>query len=495
MSFLAIDLGTQSIRAAVVDKKGQIKTLSQMSQEVDSPYPGWAQQMPEMWWKLTKEVIKQAVQQYKKKSKIDEIEGICTCGQMHGPVGIDQNGNITTKWTQIWMDKRSETICNMIRNNYDETKLVKISGNPITTGWPGVKIRWIKENQKEIYEATKYFLVPKDFINYKLTGIAATDHSEASGTYLYDVNEERYSKTMEQVLNIDLKKFAPIHESYDIIGTLKSDIAQELGLPVELPVIAGGGDFIVSLLGIGLVDSSTAVDMTGTSTLLVVYKDKPIMDPAIQNLRHVIGGWIPFTMLDCGGLAIKWCKDMLNSTKNVNLSYEEIIELANQAPIGSEGLLFYPYLLGERRKDNVSARGAFFNLSLTHQAKHFCRSIMEGVALALSRDIACFKNLGVDIKKVVCLGGATRNTFLYELKTNVTNLPHYITDQPESSLSGCGILTAYALGKIDNFEENMVIHPSLIIEPEDYKVLKYNKIQNEFNRMYEHMLGYWDKKT
>jgi sugar (pentulose or hexulose) kinase len=186
---------------------------------------------------------------------------------------------------------------------------------------------------------------------------------------------------------------------------------------------------------------------------------------------------------------------MLNSTKNVNLSYEEIIELANQAPIGSEGLLFYPYLLGERRKDNVSARGAFFNLSLTHQAKHFCRSIMEGVALALSRDIACFKNLGVDIKKVVCLGGATRNTFLYELKTNVTNLPHYITDQPESSLSGCGILTAYALGKIDNFEENMVIHPSLIIEPEDYKVLKYNKIQNEFNRMYEHMLGYWDKKT
>jgi xylulokinase len=490
MSFLAIDLGTQSIRAAIVDENGQVNCLSQISQDVDSPCPGWAQQMPELWWNLTKQVIKQTIHQHKQRSKIDDIEGICTCGQMHGPVGIDQNGKITTKWTQIWMDKRSEDICEKIRTNYDETKLAKISGNPITTGWSGVKVRWIKENQREIYETTKFFLVPKDFINFKFTGIEATDHSEASGTYLYDVNEARYSKKMEEVLDIDLKKFAPIHEAYEIMGTLKNDIAQELGLPSELPVIAGGGDFIVSLLGIGLVDSSTAVDMTGTSTLFMVYKNKPLIDPAIQNLRHVIGGWISFAILDCGGLAMKWCKDFLNSTKRANFTYEEMIQLAKEAQIGSDGLLFYPYLLGERRKDNVSARGAFYNLTSTHQAKHFCRSIMEGVALAVGKDVIRFNDLGVNLKQVYCLGGATRNHLLYQIKANVTNLPQLITNQPESSLSGCGILTAYGLGKIENFFQDKMIIPSQIFNPEDVAVCQYQKIQREFNRMYDHMLGY-----
>lgn len=493
MSFLAIDLGTQSIRAAIVDKNGKVRCLSQISQNVDSPRPGWAQQMPELWWNLTKQVIKQTIVQHKKRGSIDDIEGICTCAQMHGPVGIDQNGKITTKWTQIWMDKRSEDICEMIRTNFNEAKLAKTSGNPITTGWPGVKVRWIKENQKVIYDATQYFLVPKDFINYKLTGIATTDHSEASGTYLYDVNEERYSKKLEDVLDIDLEKFAPIHEAYDIIGSLKNDLAQELGLPYEVPVIAGGGDFIVSLLGIGLVDTSTAVDMTGTSTLFVVHKDKPLIDPAIQNLRHVIGGWVSFTMLDCGGLAMKWCKDFLNSTNNTNLSYKEMIQFAKETRIGSDGLLFYPYLLGERRKDNISARGAFYNVGLTHQAKHFCRSIMEGVALAIGKDVIHFKDLGINLKQVYCLGGATRNHLLYQIKANVTNLPHLITYQPESSLSGCGILTAYGLGKIKDLLQKKVMKPSQIFNPEDIAVRKYQKIQRDFIRMYDHMLGYGSK--
>lgn len=495
MSFLAIDLGTQSIRAAIVDKNGQVKSLSQISQDIDSPRPGWAQQMPELWWNLTKQVIKQTLNHYKQRNKVDDLKGICTCGQMHGPVGIDQNGKTTTKWTQIWMDKRSENICEMIRTNYDETKLAKITGNPITTGWPGVKIRWIKENQREIYEKTNYFLVPKDFINFKLTGIAATDHSEASGTYLYDANEERYSKKLEDVLDIELEKFAPIHEAYDIIGTLKNDIAQELGLSHELQVVAGGGDFIVSLLGIGLVDSSTAVDMTGTSTLFVVHKDNPLIDLAIQNLRHVIGGWISFTMLDCGGLAMKWCKDFLNSTNKVNFSYEEMIQLASRAPIGSDGLLFYPYFLGERRRDNVLAQGAFLNLVLTHQAKHFCRSIMEGVAFALGKDVIRFRELGVNLKQVYCLGGAIRNHLLYQIKANVTNLSQIIMNQPESSLSGCGILTAYGLGLIEDFFQDKIIKPSQIYKPDDIAVQKYQKIQREFNRMYDHMLGYWYEKT
>jgi sugar (pentulose or hexulose) kinase len=491
MNILAIDIGTQSIRAGIVDTKGTILAVSQQLQEVYNPKPGWAQQKPEVWWNLTKRVISDVL----KLSKVDlkSIKGIAVCGQMHGPVGIDETGDITTDWTQIWMDKRCENICDIVRQNYDKSELSKITGNPITTGWPGFKIKWIKENQLEIYEKTKWFLVPKDFINYKLTGIAATDPSEASGTYLYDINTNNYSPYLARVLDVDLNKFAPIKNSYDVIGTIREDVSSEFSLPTNTPVIAGGGDFIVSLLGLGLVSEGTAVDMTGTSTLFVVQKDKPIVHPAVQNLRHVVDGWIPFTILDTGGLSMKWCKDFLSSANFSELSYAKMIEMAKKIPSGSEGVLFYPYLLGERRQDNVFAKGCFFGLTLHHKAGHIARAVMEGVALALGKDVQTFKKIGVDINQVLCVGGATRNKLLYQIKADVTQVPHIITDEPEASLRGCGLLAAFGLKIIERFNDNILSDDSkyTIIEPDKDKATQYKKMQTEFDRMYDRLIGFW----
>ncbi len=492
MYFLAIDLGTQSIKAAIVDDRGEILAVSQKQQEVDSPSSGWARQKPQLWWDLTKKTIIKLI----KKSSItpENIKGICTCGQMHGPVGIGRNDEITTEWTQIWMDKRCEDTCNTIRKENNQAELADITGNPITTGWVGVKVRWIKDNQLEIYKKTKWFLVPKDFINYQLTGIAATDFSEASGTYLFNSKKNNYSKHMAEILNVDLEKFAPIYNSYDIISNIKPEVAEELGIPFNTPVFAGGGDFIVSLLGLGLVGEDTAIDMTGTSTLFVVHRENPIIHPSIQNLKHVIDGWLPFTMLDCGGLAMKWCKDFISSTGLGEISYEQMIEKAEEIYIGSNGLLFYPYLLGERRKDNVFAKGCFFGLTLNHKIGHLARSVMEGVALALGKDMQIFRELGVDVKNVNCVGGATRNKFLYKLKANVMQIPHILYNEPEASLRGCGLLAAYGLGIIKNLKEtvqnkkqyNLIIKPDKEVE-EEYKIL-----QKEFNRIYNHLIGYWN---
>lgn len=493
MYILAIDLGTQSIRAAIVDINGNILSVSQESQEVSTPEPGWAQQKPKNWWIHTQKVIKDVL----KKSKIDInlIKGICTCGQMHGPVGIDETGEIITEWTQIWMDKRSETICRMLRDKFNESELVaNITANPITTGWSGIKVRWIKENQPEIYNKTKWFLVPKDFINFKLTGRVATDPSEASGTYLFDYKTEKYSPQMAEILELDLHKFAPIHKSYSVIGNVKENISTQLGIPRNTPVIAGGGDFIVSLLGLGLVDESTAVDMTGTSTLFVVHKEKPIINPLVQNLRHVIDGWLPFTMLDCGGLSIKWCKDLLESVRNNEVSYEEIIKMASEIPIGSEGLIFYPYMLGERRKDNSFARGCFFGLNLNHKIEHLARSVMEGTVLALGNDIQNFRNLGVNIHRVVCVGGATRNKLLYKMKADLTQLPHILINEPEASLRGGALLAAYGLGLIKDLSkaEKGTDLETKTIEPNISVTSQYNELLLEFKRIYDHMLGYWN---
>ncbi len=490
MVILTIDLGTQSIKAGLVDYDGTILQISQEPQQVNLPKKGWAQQKPELWWRLTKSVIKNVLQ--KSSIKKNEINGISTCGQMHGPVGIDKKGNITTEWTQIWMDKRSKSICEEIRNHYDQSQLAQITGNPITTGWSGVKVRWIKENQPNIYNKTKWFLVPKDFINFKLSGVIATDPSEASGSYLFDIKKENYSTEMGTILDIDIQKFAKIYKSYDIIGSLKEDIAREIGLPSKIPIIAGGGDFIVSLLGIGMIEEGTAVDMSGTSTLFVVKKDNPIIHPLVQNLKHVISGWTPFTMLDCGGLSIAWYKDFINSMKEEKISYEEMIAMAEKIPIGSNGLLFYPYLLGERRTENIYAKGAFFGVTLTHKVSHFIRAIIEGVALAVGKDVEIFRKLGVKIKQVYCLGGATRNKLLYEIKANIMQLPQILTNEPEASLRGNGILAAYGLGLINNIKQ--IANPRTlkieIIKPDKILANKYLFLLKKFKKMYKHMLGY-----
>ena len=440
---------------------------------------------------MTKRVISEVLK--KSKVDVDTIKAISTCGQMHGPVGIDNKGKISTEWTQIWMDKRCENVCNIIRDNYDESSLSEITGNPITTGWPGFKVRWIKDNQPEIYNSTKWFLVPKDFINYQLTGVAATDPSEASGTYLYDASSNSYSQYMAKVLDVDINKFAPIHDSYEIIGKIKEVISQELGISANIPVIAGGGDFIVSLLGLGLVSQETAVDMTGTSTLFVVHKDKPIINPSVQNLRHVIDGWIPFTILDTGGLSMKWCKDFLNSLNLGKISYEQMIKMADSIPYGSEGLIFYPYLLGERRRENIQAKGCFFGLTINHTASHMARSVMEGVGLALGKDIQAFKNVGVEIKQIFCVGGATRNKLLYQIKADITQIPHILTNEPEASLRGCGLLAAFGLGHVRNFKENIINDNTnnTIIIPNKEKEIEYHDLQLEFNRIYEHLVGFW----
>ena len=493
MKILAIDLGTQSIKAAIVNLDGNIHAKNQIAQEIISPQPGWAEQQPQLWWNLTQQVIKDVI----KKARIDAsvIKGVSCCGQMHGPVGISKNGKITTERTQIWMDKRSNEICELIRKNFNESELAQITGNPVTTGWPGVKVRWIKDHQPEVYDKTEYFLVPKDFINYKLTGVIATDPSEASGTYLYDIHRDEYSQYMSEVLEVDLNKFAPIYNSYDTIGTIKEDISSNLGISKDIPVITGGGDFIVSLLGLGLIDDSTAIDMTGTSTLFVVHKDKPIIHPAVQNLRHVIKGWTPFTMLDCGGLSMKWCLEMLNSISEGEISYEKMIQMAENVPVGSDGLLFYPYMLGERRKENVMARGCFFGLNLNHDASHISRSVMEGVALALGKDVQIFRNLDVNFSRVFCVGGATRNKFLYRIKANVIKVPQILTTEPEASLRGNALLAAYGLGLIDDLKEVIKPdkHENVIIKPDLEETKKYETLLENFIKMYDHMLGYWKK--
>ena len=487
---IAIDVGTQSTRAAVVTQDGTIVGIAQILHDTDSPEPGWAQQNPDQWWRETCRATRQVLNETG--INLDGIAAVATCGQMHGPVGVDDRGDVTTEWVQLWCDKRCAPQVEEIRRNCDEARLMTLAGNPLNPAWPGIKIRWEKENHPQAYDRTRWYLVPKDFINYRLTGVAAADPSEQSCTYVRDCSRQEYSKELAEVIGVDLDKFAPVHPSHEVIGEVTEEASKLTGICPGTPVVAGGGDFPVSMLGFGIVGEGVTADITGTSSLLAAHSEKPLIDPGIQNCRHVVDGWIPFTILDCGGVSMKWCRDLMSSVGG-ELEYDDLLRLAREVPAGSDGLVFYSYMRGERRSENVNARGAYFGITLDHKAGHFIRAVMEGVALSIGKDVALFRKLGLDVGKILSVGGGTRNELWNQIRANVLQEPLEIADEPEAGIKGAALLGAAGAGLVDNLVEAAVARrkTARIINPDKAASEIYEQAQDQFNRIYDHMLGFW----
>ncbi|MCD6393798.1 MAG: hypothetical protein J7M40_09845 [Planctomycetes bacterium] len=491
---IALDIGTQSVRAAVVGAGGAIRGIAQVKHEVDSPQPGWAQQRPEAWW----DNLCKAARQVLGETGIDgkSIAAIACCGQMHGPVGVDVRGNVTTRWVQLWCDKRCGAQCETLRRDHDEPALAKIAGSSVNPAWTGLKVRWIRDNEPEVYDKSRWFLVPKDFINYKLTAIAAADPSEASGSFLWDCRTDAYSAQLADAVGVDLDKFAPVSASHEVIGQVSAEAAKQTGLPAGVPVVAGGGDFPVSMLGFGIVGEGITADVTGTSTLLASHSARPLIHPAVQNLRHVVDGWIPFTILDCGGLSMKWCKDLVGSLDDGEADYDSLIETASKAPAGSDGLLFYPYMLGERRRENTTARGGFFGITLNHKGSHFVRAVMEGVALGMGKDMELFKSLGLEVSEVLCVGGGTRNELWNQIKADIIRMPLILSSEPEAGLKGAALLACAGVGLIDDVAAVALSRRTTdkTVAPQRNNAGAYRSALTEYCRVYDRMLGFWQDR-
>ena len=494
---LSLDIGTQSTRAAVVTADGRIVGIAQIQHEVDSPKPGWAQQRPDSWW----EEACQAIRQVLADTGVDaaSIAAVSSCGQMHGMVGVDEEGRVTTEWVQLWCDKRCQPQCEAIRGAHDEAELAAVTANPIVPSWTGPKVRWFMENQPEAYDRARWFLVPKDFINYRLTGVAATDPSEASGSFLWDCRTDGYSPEMADVVGVDLGRFAPVSASHEVIGTVSDEAFRQSGVPAGTPVVAGGGDFPVSMLGFGIVGQGIASDVTGTSTLFAMHSPKPLVHPAVFNLRHVVDGWIPFKLLDTGGLSVSWSKDLITSARDEEISFDALIDMASKVPPGSEGLIFYPYMLGERRLENASARGAYLGITLNHKAAHFARAAMEGVALAMGLDLRLFRSLGMEVERFLCVGGGTRNQLWNQIKADVVQMTLELSDEPEAGLKGAAILGAAGVGLVAGTDRRLVAAQEACrrrtatrrVDPQPESAKQYQAVLEEFSRVYDHMLGFW----
>ncbi|MBV8640725.1 MAG: pentose kinase [Verrucomicrobia bacterium] len=487
---LAIDLGTGSARAALVTGAGRIVAFAAQELDQTIPHFAWSQQSPRTWWKAVVSSIRRVTAEVEHGA--DRIAGIAACGQMHGTVLIDSTGEPVLEEVPLWNDKRTRELVDKFLQEHDADALVPIVANPPTVAWPAFKLAWIKQNQPKAYHAARTLLMPKDYINFKLTGRSRTDFCEASCSYMFDVQKRAWSSRILALLGLDPDKLPSISSASDLLGTVTKEAAQVTGLRTGTPVAVGAGDFPAALLGSGVTQPGMGCDITGTSTLIALLAERPVVDPKISNLQCVIGGWAAFTIVDAGGDAIRWARTVFHDQA---CSYDQMVSMAEAAPAGSDQLLFLPYLNAERLARKSNSRAQFFGLTSGHSAAHLHRAVMEGVAFASRRNMELMKSRGSRFDRLIAAAGGAKSRLWLEIKASIYDCPILIPSESECGVLGCAMLAGCAAGLFSNLEAvvSQQVRYDREIVPNAAWSERYEKMRLLFDDLYDASERYWDR--
>jgi xylulokinase len=329
---------------------------------------------------------------------------------------------------------------------------MQYSGNPPVPAWLGFNIQWLKKHEPDLYMHTWMFLTSQGYVNYRLTGKVATDWTEASGSFLMEASSKSWSPELVSYLGLDLDKLAPLKPSYEVLGSVTPDAAARTGLKIGTPVVVGAGDMLCMLISAGLTQHGRAADITGTASIMAVYVDEPVRDARLMNLHHAIPGWIPFGISDSGGGALKWFKDSLCDMQNEQARragkdvYEFLNPMAAEVEPGSEGLLFFPYLMGERSMGSPFSRGVFFGLTPRSNRGAMVRAIMEGVTFELRRTLAIVQDAGNQVDQIYTIGGGARSDLWSQIKADIYQKPVHTFEASEGGILGAAILAGVGAG-------------------------------------------------
>jgi xylulokinase len=488
---LAFDVGTSSVRAALVSETGKIVAFAAKELEQMIPQFGWSQQSPRAWWDGLVVSVRRVLE--KVADGADRVASVAGCGQMHGVVLVDDTGELVLEEAPIWNDKRTRELVAQFSAQQDTKGLLSIVANPPTVAWPAFKLAWIKQNLPKTYEAARTVLMPKDYINFKLTGERRFDVTEASSSYLFDIRTGKWSEEVLKVLGLDAAKLPSIAPATDVLGVVTKAAAESTGLKAGTPVVVGAGDFPVALLGAGVTAPGTGCDITGTSTVITILSEQPAADPVISNVRGIVGGWAAFTILDASGDAMRWARRTFHQEEPY--SYEQMMSLAESVPAGAENLLFLPYLNGERLAYQPNSRAQFFGLTSRHTAAHLYRAAMEGVAFASRKNIELMKSRGYRLDRMVSAAGGARTRLWLEIKASIYNTTILVPSEPECGVLGCAMLAGFAAGFFSSLESagaNLVHYEGEVL-PNPRWTECYQKLQSVFDDLYQSSEKFWDR--
>ncbi|HEY5814074.1 MAG TPA: FGGY family carbohydrate kinase [Terrimicrobiaceae bacterium] len=489
--FLAIDVGTGSVRSALVDANGQILAFEAKEHAQIVPRPGWAEQKPSLWWEGTVETTRAVL-----KSRSDapgRIAAVAACGQMHATVLIDARGELVLNAVPLWNDKRTRDLVARFEQEHAVDELLKITANPPASAWQAFKLVWIKENHPKAYQRAATLLMPKDYINFKLTNQRAIDFPEASCSFLFSYQENGWSRKITDLLELNHDLLPPLKLPAEFVGEVSRQAADQTGLLEGTPVVTGVGDFPASLLGSGVFRPGTGSDSTGTSTLVTLCTNHPTLDPIITNVMSVDGqNWNAFTILDAGGDAMRWARRAFHQNE---YPYERIVDLAQSAPAGSDHLLFVPYLNGERLGPHQNARAQFFGLTSGHGIAHLHRAVLEGVAFAARRNLRLMKTAGHPMDRLVASGGGAKTRLWLEIKASIYGCPIAVVKNAECGVVGCAILAGVANATFANFEEGVArcVEVGPEINPNPQWMETYEKMGELFDDLHETSQQFYDR--
>lgn len=491
---LGLDIGTTSTRTAIIDENSKPVASSISNYKLITPKPGWAEQIPDDWWIASIKTIKDVI----KKSNVspENIACIGLSGQMHGSVFLDSSGNVIRP-AILWCDQRTFKQCETIYKIFGYDGFIKLSYNRALPGFTAPKILWLKENEPENYKKVSKILLPKDYIRYKLSNTYATEVSDASGTILMDIPSRNWSNEILNGLHIKRSLLPEVFES-DIISSKVSKEASNLtGLIEGTPIVGGGSDNAAGAVGSGIIRSGLISDSIGTSGVVFAHMDRPLYDSQgrVHSFCHAVPGkWhLTGVTLSAAG-SLRWYFDEFGPSKEIIKNFPDIKgydlldKQAERVPAGSDGLIFLPYLSGERTPyADPDARGVFFGISYLHGPDHFVRSIMEGVAFSQLDCLTLMRDLNINSDKIILFGGGAKSSTWRQIIADILNSKVVTLNVEEGSAFGAAIIAGAGCGIYSNIEEgvNKIINEDKENNPIAENVEKYKKLYAIYKLLYK----------
>lgn len=441
---LGIDLSTTGAKALLIDEKGSVVCSATTPLSLSTPRDLWSEQEPRDWWEATVNSIKQALSLAD--SSGEEVAAIGLTGQMHGLVVLDHEGDVLRP-AILWNDQRCGAECDEIRARVGFERLVRITGNDALTGFTAPKILWLSNHEPDVFGRIRHVLLPKDYIRYKLSGVMAMDKADGSGTMLFDLARRTWSPDILNSLNFPAEWFPPTFEGHETTSEVNAEAAELTGLKKGIPIVAGGGDQSAQAIGVGVVRPGTIAVTLGTSGVVFAATESPLIEPQgrLHAFCHAVAGrWhLMGVMLSAAG-SLQWYRDCLASDR----SFEELVNEASSVPAGSEGLIFLPYLSGERTPHpDPLARGAFIGLTTRHGRAHLTRAVLEGVAFGLKDMFELMKGVGLGpIEQVRVSGGGAKSSLWRQILADVLEAELVTTNTTEGAAYGAALLAGVGAG-------------------------------------------------
>jgi xylulokinase len=479
---LGVDVGTGGTRAVLIDRAGRaLASFASEHAPIRSEHIGWAEQDPEDWWRAAREAIAGAMAASELTGA--EIEAVGLTGQMHGCVMLGADGMVLRP-ALIWCDQRTQPQCDWLTEKIGFERLIELTCNPALPNFTLTKLLWVREHEPEIFAKIAHVLCPKDYVRYRLTGEFAMDMQEASGTLLLDVAHRRWSAEVAEVAGIPMAWLPRLFEGPEICARISTAGAGVTGLAAGTPVAAGAGDQGAGAVGMGILAPGSVSATIGTSGVVFAATDSPIKDRLgrLHTFCHAAPGrWHVMGVTNGAGLSLRYFRD----TFAPGSSYEELTAFAATVPAGSDGLMWAPYLFGERTPHlDPEARAAFVGITASHSQGHFIRAILEGVAFSLRDTFTLFRELGVPVKAIRLGGGGARGPLWRQIQADVYGYPVELLEAEEGGAFGAALLAGTGIGVWTSVEAACAatVRVAKTIAPKDSGVM--DEAYGRYRRIY-----------